>query len=266
MAAAARPLILAYHAVSSTWRSPLAVSEDTLRTQLRHLAGRGYVGLTFSEAERRREAGDLPERTVVVTFDDGYASNLRAAPILEECGYPATVFVVTAFVESGRPLSWYGIDGDSAPADIGELAPLRWDELRGLREAGWEVGSHTVTHPLLTTLDPDRGQAELLTSRASIRDRLGICDSLAYPYGAADRRTAAAALEAGYAGACVLTGAHFDDVPYLRPRVGLTESDTGARLALKLSRAGLAFRRSPVALAIRKSRRRRTWQPPQEAV
>jgi peptidoglycan/xylan/chitin deacetylase (PgdA/CDA1 family) len=262
MATSPRPLILAYHAVSSAWRSPLAVSEDTLRAQLGYLAGRRYVGMTFSEAERRRNAGQLPERTVVVTFDDGYASNLHAVPVLEEFGYPATVFVVTSFVESGRLLSWYGIDGDSAPSDSSELVPLSWDDLGRLRDAGWEVGSHTVTHPLLTTLDGDQLAAELLTSRTSVREHLGSCDSLAYPYGAGDHRTAGAAEAAGFHGACVLTGAHLDDRPYLRPRVGLTDSDTGKRLALKLSRAGLAFRRSPVALAVRKSRRRRSWQPP----
>jgi peptidoglycan/xylan/chitin deacetylase (PgdA/CDA1 family) len=265
MAAAASPLVLAYHAVSGAWRSPLAVSEQTFRDQLQHLARRGYVGLTFGESERLRLAGDLPKRSLVVTFDDGYESNLRAVPILEEFGFPATVFVVTEFVDSGRPLSWYGIADSRDALTAHEYLPLGWDDLRGLQALGWEIGSHTVTHPLLTTLDGDALAAELLVSRSRICDVLGLCDSLAYPYGVADERVARAAQAAGFRGACVLTGAHLADAPYLRPRVGLSEADEGRRLALKLSRGGLALRRSPLARAMRKARRHRSWQPPQRA-
>jgi peptidoglycan/xylan/chitin deacetylase (PgdA/CDA1 family) len=114
---AERPSILAYHAVSSTWRSSLAVPEAILAEQLRALRDRGYVGMTFTEAERRRAAGTLPPRTVVVTFDDGYASTLRAQPILEDVGFPATVFVVTGFLDDDAPLSWPGIDTWEGGAD-----------------------------------------------------------------------------------------------------------------------------------------------------
>src|SRR5947199_10794477 len=93
--AAARPLILAYHAVSSTWDSPLAVSEEALEHQAAHLHRRGYRGLTMAEAERLRTGGGLPPRSVVFTFDDGYRSTLRAAEILERHGYPGTIFAVT---------------------------------------------------------------------------------------------------------------------------------------------------------------------------
>ena len=94
-----------------------------------------------------------------------------------------------------------------------------------------------------------------------IADRLGRCETLAYPYGVADARVADAARAAGYLAACVLTGAHFTDEPYRRPRVGLGAADTGGRLRVKVSGVGLGFRRSPVALAIRRARRRRSWQP-----
>jgi peptidoglycan/xylan/chitin deacetylase (PgdA/CDA1 family) len=260
MATSGRPLIVAYHAVSSSWRSPLAITESALRSQLEYLHRSGYVGLTFADAERRTRDGTLPRRSVVVTFDDGYASNLLAAPILAEFGYPATVFVVTGFTDSGAALSWYGIEDEQQSA-AAELRPLTWGELADLRADGWEIGSHTVTHPLLPGLSGQELREQLEQSRASIADRLGGCETLAYPYGVADARVADAARAAGYLAACVLTGAHFTDEPYRRPRVGLGATDTGGRLRLKVSGVGLGFRRSPVALAIRRARRRRSWQP-----
>ena len=220
MATPCRPLIIAYHAVSSSWRSPLAITESVLRSQVEYLHRSGYVGLTFADAERRTRDGTLPRRSVVVTFDDGYASNLLAAPILAEFGYPATVFVVTGFTDSGAALRWYGIEEDQESA-AAELRPLTWRELADLHDIGWEIGSHTVTHPLLPGLSGQELQVQLEQSRASIADRLGACETLAYPYGVADARVADAARAAGYFAACVLTGAHFTDEPYRRPRVGL---------------------------------------------
>src|SRR6185312_11961886 len=234
--AAARPLILAYHAVSSTWDSPLAVTEEALGRQAAHLRRRGYQGLTMAEAERLRTGGGLPPRSVVFTFDDGYRSTLRAADILARHGYAGTVFAVTAFPASGAHLSWPGIER----------------ELASLRDRGWEVGSHTVTHALLTAAGDAALAAELGDSRRAIAERLGDCATVAYPYGVADARVAAAAREAGYLAACTLTGAHVDDEPHRRPRVGMTSADTGPRLGAKLSPLGIAMRRSGAARTVRR--------------
>lgn len=255
-----RPLMLAYHAVSTQWSSPLAISEATLDHQAAHLRRRGYLGMTFSEAERRRLQGDLPPRTVVFSFDDGYASTLRAADVLGRHGYPGTVFVVTRFADSGEPLRWEGIEHELAGGGA-DLDPLSWTELAGLVERGWEVGSHTVTHPLLTGLSDAELERELAESRHTIRARLGDCRTIAYPYGQADNRVAAAAATAGYEAACTLTGAHLADERHMRPRVRMTGSDTGGRLALKVSPAGIGLRRSTAARTVRRLRRRRGWLP-----
>jgi peptidoglycan/xylan/chitin deacetylase (PgdA/CDA1 family) len=238
------PLILCYHAVSSVWRTELAVAETQLAGQLAALRRRGYVGLTFAESERARLAGRLPKRTVVVTFDDGFASTSRARPALEEAGFPGTVFVVTDFVESGDALSFIP-NGSAEAAD--ELAPFGWSELAELREAGWEVGSHTVTHPCLPDIDAPELQRELELSRETIERRLGSCETLAYPYGAADERVAAAAAEAGYLAACTLTAAHRVDERFRRSRVGIYRNDAGLRGRAKLSPVGQALRRTGLA-------------------
>lgn len=244
-----RHLILAYHAVSATWPSPLAVSERVLRTQLEFLKARGYVGFTFGEWERRRSSGTLPQRSVVVTFDDGYRSTLRARPVLDELGYPGTVFPVVTFVESGAPLSWAGIDHWQGSAHADELQSLDWDELADLKEHGWEVGSHTVTHPRLPTIDASSLARELEDSRAAIAERLGGCETVAYPYGEADARVAEAAERAGYLAGCTLTRAHVVDDSFRRPRVGLYARDTKLRLRAKVTPIALRLRRHSVATA-----------------
>lgn len=259
--AAPRPLILAYHAVSSTWDSPLAVTEEALAEHAAYLRRRGYRGLTMAEAERLRASGGLPGRSVVFTFDDGYRSTLRAADILDRHGYAGTVFAVTSYPASGAHMSWPGIERELTAATAEQLEPLSWDDLAALRDRGWEVGSHTVTHALLTEVDGTHLAAELADSRAAITERLGACATLAYPYGIADARVAAAARSAGYLAACTLTGAHLDDEPHRRPRVGMTSADTGPRLRAKLSPLGVALRRSGAARTVRRLRRRRDWLP-----
>jgi peptidoglycan/xylan/chitin deacetylase (PgdA/CDA1 family) len=218
-----------------------------LRDQLAELRRRGHVGFTLREWERLREAGSLPQRSVVVTFDDGYASTLRAKPILDSLGYPATVFPVLRFVDSAEPLGWPGIDHWRDSEFAPELQPLTWAQLEGLVEAGWEVGSHTLCHPLLVSLDDATLRTELRDSRLGISAKLGACDTIAYPYGEADERVARAAADAGYAAGCTLTRFHLNDEAHLRPRVGLFTADRGMRLRLKLSALGRAMRGSATA-------------------
>ena len=248
--------------MSSSWQSPLAIDPSALDCQLAHLRRRGYAGLTFAESERLRAAGRLPERSVVITFDDGYRSTLEAADVLDAHGYPGTVFVVTSFVDSGRPLEWPGIAGERLrPGADRELRPLTWADLESMVARGWEVGSHTVTHPLLSALPADRVERELVESRRRIADRLGRCETIAYPYGREDGAVARAAADAGYLAACTLKGVPTADTPYLRPRVGLTSRDRGLRLRLGTSPAALGARRSRPARIASRLRPARSWLP-----
>jgi peptidoglycan/xylan/chitin deacetylase (PgdA/CDA1 family) len=256
-----RPLIVCYHAVSDTWPSPLAIRPDALREQLAFFRSRGYTGLTVTDAERRRREGSLPTRTLVVTFDDGYASTLHARPVLEEIGYPATVFVPTAFADDGERLRWPGIDEWVGTPHESELESLGWGALAGLSEAGWEVGSHGLTHRVMTRLDDDALAAELLGSRLAIGERFGTCTALAYPFGLADARVSAAVRAAGYETALTLTRLHDVDEPFRRPRVELTGRETGRRLAAVLSPPAMALRRSFLARAIRSRRGEPAWLP-----
>ena len=233
-------IVLCYHAVSRSWPSPLAVTPDALERQLRRLLRRGYRAATFADALTVPRG----RKVMAVTFDDAYRSVAELAqPVMARLGVPGTVFVPTRFAGSGAPMSWPGIDEWVGGPHEHELLPMGWDELRGLRGAGWEIGSHTVSHPHLTRLGDADLTAELRDSRLACEAETGgPCRSIAYPYGDVDARVAAAAGEAGYAHGGGLPGAFHRPRPLEWPRVGIYPADADWRFGLKVSRAVRAVR------------------------
>lgn len=248
---------LGYHGVSDRWPSPLAVTTAQLRDQVTRLLERGYRPATVAQAAAR---ADLDEPLLVVTFDDALASVYRLAlPILASLGVVATVYAPTQPILEQRPMAWPEVrrhlDGEHAA----ELAPMSLAELAGVLGRGWEVGSHTRTHPWLPRLD-DRALAdELETSRAELRERLGIaCSSLAYPFGAHDDRVVTAAARAGYATAVTLPrrtrswdrAARTADGRLRLSRIGVYRADGGLRFATKMARPVRRLRATPAADAL----------------
>jgi peptidoglycan/xylan/chitin deacetylase (PgdA/CDA1 family) len=240
-------LVLCYHAISPTWPAPLSVMPDRFRAQLHTLADRGYVGATFTEAVAGRARG----RRVAITFDDGYRNVLTVArPILDELGWPATVFVPTDFVGRDEPMHWPGIENWLGSPHEPELTPLSWDELRELDAHGWEVGSHTCSHPHLTQLDDDRLAAELTEAKRVCERELGHCASIAYPYGDVDARVIAAARDAGYRAGAGLPAGRLVRSTLSWPRIGVYHSDD-RRFRHKMSRVARGLQSSPVGSAVR---------------
>ena len=247
-------LILCYHAVSEKFPASLSVSPRALRVQLGNLVRRGYRGATFSGALGRAQEG----KVLVVTFDDAYRSVVRLGfPILAELGLPATVFAPTAYIGTERPMGWDGIERWHRTAHEAELVPCSWPELEMLVDAGWEVGSHTRTHPRLPELGDSELAAELRGSRRDCERRLGVpCRSIAYPYGAVDRRVAEAVADAGYLFAAELPGSFRVPSAALRcPRVGLYHRDASWRFRLKTARLTRALRGTHVWTVLDRTRR-----------
>jgi peptidoglycan/xylan/chitin deacetylase (PgdA/CDA1 family) len=230
-------LVLCYHAVSSEWKADLAVTPSQLEVQLRWLLGRRFEPTTFHDAVTTSGQG----KKVAVTFDDGFKSVVeRALPILKRLGFPATLFVTTRWIGSDAPMTWPGIDHWIGTGHERELLPMKWDDVLTLADAGWEIGSHTETHPLLVDLDEERLSRELVASRFECQTRVGgECLSLAYPFGRCDDRVAVAAERAGYVAACVLEERRLGspgEVDALRwPRIGVYRGDSLARFAAKVS-------------------------------
>jgi peptidoglycan/xylan/chitin deacetylase (PgdA/CDA1 family) len=248
-------LALGYHGVSERWDSPLGVRPHTLRRQIELLLGRGYRAVTVAEAARAAREG-VHEPLLVITFDDAVASVYRLAfPILRELGAVATVYAPTLPVLADRSMAWPEVRRHLATAHAAELRPMTFDQLHEVLEAGWEVGSHTRTHPWLPRLGDAALTDELERSRTELQTVLGIaCDGLAYPFGAHDDRVVTAAHDAGYTTAVTLPrrltpwpGPADDPEAYLRlSRIGIYRADDMPRFRLKVTGAVRALRRTPV--------------------
>lgn len=238
-------LVLSYHAVSPTWPAPLSVTPEALASQLTTLVRRGWRGATFRDAVLNPPS----RRTVAVTFDDAFLSVLELAyPIMAELDIPGTVFVPTAFADQRQPLEWAGIDHWLRTPDASELQCMNWDDLSRLVAGGWEIGSHTMTHPRLTQLDDKGLERELGESRRECAARIGRpCDSVAYPYGDVDARVATRAAAAGYVCGAALSSSLVPLGAYRWPRVGIYHGDAAWRFALKVS------------VPIRRARASRLW-------
>lgn len=200
MAAQADILILCYHAISSAWVTPLAVSPEELERQLRQVLRRGYTPRTLSGALV------ADGRSVVVSFDDAFRSVYELGlPLLRKLGVPGTLFVPTDFAAEGAPMTWSDLARWSGTEHESELRCMGWEEIRELAAAGWEIGSHTASHPNLTELPGDEQAVELQQSRVACEEALQRpCSTLAYPFGAHDDGVVETAAATGYEAAVTL--------------------------------------------------------------
>lgn len=188
--------ILMYHSVADrvddryrTW----AVTQDRFASHMRALADHGYTALGVSAVIGRRLAGQpLPEKLVVLTFDDGLQDFLTGAfPSLDKYGFRATLYVVAGRVN--------GTSGWLAPLGEGDRPMLRSEELAELHENGIEIGAHSLTHPELDLLDRISCANEIQASRLVLEDMIGDrVISFAYPHGYASGTTRRLVQEAGF--------------------------------------------------------------------
>ncbi len=198
------------------------------------------------------------EKTVFLTFDDGFRDNRETVlPLLREYGFPAFVFVLPPLLDRGAPFEWPEVRDDLArfPAT---MRSVDWAMLGEMKEGGFEVGSHTLAHPHLPQLAGEQLREELWDSRAAIKERLGGCDTLAYPFGEWSAEVAAAAADCGYRYAFTLptVSGQYRATPLSIPRVNVDYRDDERRFAAKLSPWGRRALLSAAVGALRRRRRR----------
>jgi peptidoglycan/xylan/chitin deacetylase (PgdA/CDA1 family) len=188
--------ILTYHSLDPS-RSVISVSPELFRAHVRGLRARGFRAVALGEVLEAWSSGrTLPARTVVLTFDDGFASVREvAAPVLEEAGFRATVFVVAGHV--GGRNDW-PTQGRGVPV----LPLLSASDLRALLDSGFEIGAHGVTHAPLDGLGEAAAEEEIAGARRRLEECTGApVPVFAYPDGRADAR-ARRIVAAHYRGAC----------------------------------------------------------------
>jgi peptidoglycan/xylan/chitin deacetylase (PgdA/CDA1 family) len=180
--------ILCYHNMGPQTRGRLVMSASAFEEQMRYLKREGYHVITLKQfldfAALRQQ---LPRKTVVLTFDDGWRSFKEFAyPILKELGFPATLFIYTDF--------------------IGARIALSWPELKELAQDGFDIEAHSKTHedmrrkPSESEEDYNRRmQVELVQVLAVFQQRVGQSPKiLAYPYGSHDDGVVKRTRDAGY--------------------------------------------------------------------
>lgn len=191
-----RLIILMYHAVTAdVVRDPaqLATPLSLFRQQMIWLRELGVPIVSLSEGVSRLRESRLDQRVVALTFDDGYLNTYSLAfPVLEELGYPATVFLVPKVMGQRH--------ADFAPAQLGPF--MDWGHAREMQCHGIDFGSHSLTHRQLASLPLEDVEDEMRRSKNIIEQALSRpLDGFCYPfgsYGAFTKATEACGLELGY--------------------------------------------------------------------
>lgn len=209
--------VLMYHHVSPK-PGLITCSPENFRAQMAWLAKTGWKTLSTAEFESVLKTGDIPKKSVLVTFDDGYLDNwVYAHPVLQEFGQRATIFLITGWIGDGpcRPHAGQAAAPDvpthkqaMAAAADGKLddAFLRWSEVEAMRIAGtFDFHSHTHSHTrwdrrLADQTTRDAALADdLNASRATLAARLGTASPhLCWPQGYFDAAYQRLAKEAGF--------------------------------------------------------------------
>lgn len=167
-------------------RANYITTPETLEKHLKYLRDNNYVSIDLYQLYDSLNNGtELPEKTVVITFDDGDVSVYTYAfPLMNRYGFTGTIFMITQFTEENRK------------------GFLTWDQALEMARAGWRLEPHTKTHPSLRGNSREYQREQINGSIQSLKERLGYMPRFfAYPYGEYDATSIAVACEVGLWGA-----------------------------------------------------------------
>jgi peptidoglycan/xylan/chitin deacetylase (PgdA/CDA1 family) len=199
--------ILGYHKIGAPpahgWDTWFYIPEPVFADQLAWLREHEWEVIDVERFLRGLEEPDsLPQRAALITFDDGYRSNLEiAVPWLRRYGYPAVMFVPTDFIGGSN-----SFDADAEP----EEPICNWSELRELERLGVSVQSHGAAHRRFSELSLAQQAMELARSKCALEIGLQrAVEVFSFPYGddGADPAALRTALQrTGYRAACLYGG------------------------------------------------------------
>lgn len=248
---------LCYHSIADEGMRYLTISAARFERQLDQLASRGLDTGNLDALVGAVE-GRLRRPTAFLTFDDGFRDNYTTMlPILRERGQAAFVFVIPPLVDGGSPLAWPEVAA-AQRLHPETMLSVTWSMVEEMAAAGIQIGSHTMTHPHLPTLESDELRDELLDSRRRIEERLGSCRTIAFPFGEWSPAVVRASAECGYDYAFTLptfTGQKNADRLTI-PRINVDYRDGTRQFQMKLGRPAKSLLLSPTVTRLRRSVRR----------
>lgn len=222
------PIILMYH--GTPMGKPLSnysIGAGKFKAHLSYLKSNGWHSILFRDLLSADVS--FPPKTIVLTFDDGYANNFDGAFVpLVECGMKATWFITTNCI--GQKAHWQS-------ENLGEAEMLTKAQLQKMAASGMEIASHTCSHPDLSSLSYDRQFEEMQASKSQLETLIqDAVTSLAYPFGKFNDKSVDAARAAGYKIACTTHSGSLRPKtnPMLVPRITIYRGDSVNRLARKL--------------------------------
>lgn len=226
--------VLAYHGVSDSFNLSITRQKvSQFEKGIRFLYEQGYKAVRLEEIFSSGENHD--EKKVALTFDDSYQDvYLNAFPILQEFGFTACIFVITAYV--GKYNEWDYSWGRNRKKH------LNWEQIKEMAEAGFDFGSHTVNHPDLTRIPKQFVKYELKRSKEILEDKLGQgVDFLSYPFGRYNRYVQEDAERLGYKGAYTLcsNSKEIGQNLFAQKRWGVYLLDSPLTLKIKLNQGKL---------------------------
>ena len=172
--------VLMYHSISTKYDRSICVSAESFENQIKWMYDNGYHSINADQLFEAFEYDvPLPDKAVMITFDDGFGDNYKVAwPILQKYGFVATFFIVTDYVKP------YSID---------------WEQLQDLVASGNSIGSHTVHHYNMASLNTYQQEKELRESKKALEEGLGISiRTFCYPYGGYNKSTTSLVQQTGY--------------------------------------------------------------------
>ena len=163
--------VLMYHKVNDLPENPLSVPVSVFDEQMAQLGELGYTVVDLDAVlDYYVEGKRLPERAVLITFDDAYYDNLEnALTVLAKYGYPGVLFAPIGYLDERQPLPH-----EEHLARRGVInRTLSWEELADLESRGVRVESHGISHRPLAALEVDEAAREITLSKLRLEDRLG---------------------------------------------------------------------------------------------
>lgn len=246
--------ILMYHSIAEQATAQFrrwTVTPERFQTHVRHLAECGYAALRLDAFVRCLDGAEhMPERPVIVTFDDGYADFRTAAlPILREHGLCSTLFITSGYI--GGTSEWLIREGET------DRPMLSWADLEAAAGDDVEYAAHGFSHRQMDTLPVNEAAADIAEGRRLLERRLGVpVSTFAYPHGYSTPALQSALRDMGFVAACGVEHAMSSptDNRYSLARI-IVEADTDvAALDALLHGEGLPMGPKPTGV------KRRAWR------